>query len=84
MASQKFREYEARLEKWKQSKLDKFDSDKTFRAARKKKHSHRAQYERHLENLIRKKIMKEKMAAGIVDGNFGHHNDAKEAHEKEV
>ena len=80
----KFRKYEARLNKWKQSKLDQFDSDDAFRAARLKKHSDRAQYEQHLANLIRKKIMKEKMAAGLVDGKYGHHNDAKEAREKEV
>ena len=34
--------------------------------------------------LMRKKIIKEKMAAGIVDGKFGHHNDAKDAREKKV
>ena len=76
--------YEAKLEKWKQSKLEQFDSDDVFRTARLKKHSDRKVYEQHLSTLIRKKIMKEKMAAGMVDGKFGHHNDAKDAREKKV
>ena len=76
--------YQAKLEKWKQSKLKQFDSDDLFRTARLKKYSDRKEYEQHLSMLMRKKIIKEKMAAGIVDGKFGHHNDAKDAREKKV
>ena len=33
--------YEAKLEKWKQSKLEQFDGDDAFRAVRLKKHADR-------------------------------------------
>ena len=56
VSSQKLEAYKADLEKWVQSKLDKYDADGVFRASRDTKYENRSGYEAFLRGKVEKKL----------------------------